>query len=1447
MLFRSTELENVDSKTVSDDVLGKSETPTLGKESEKKEPSPEKSIVSEATIDRTSIIQSDIESDALKSQLDSVDGSGLSTDVKDLIRDVRSSKSPSPEKIDNIHTQFRDSHTDKPRASIISDKFDEDSIDRTKSPSIMSDKSDEKDPADRSKSPSVTEDRLDIGDQILESKHISELPSILGSIGKVDSKIEISETSGMLEQEKHVIDKSKSTSPVSEKSRAETSLHESVDERKASITSIGSHSDDKGKDRSRSHSLFETGDRTPLVRSRAASLYEDKLPEKLNIAESLGHTDNIFEENDELKLSQEAIDELQKDVLKRDSICESELTSERRKIIEDHILNDYINQKKIITFDVVNKISEIYKIDRYLVIKIINELIAHMKLGQDVINFDEKDYEESAQKVLDDEEKLKDYINDEFIVKKKKISSKMVDEIANCKSVSRLLVLLVIENIITSQNLIRESVVDTDLVETQDTVHKEKESDLHKIQSTTVKDKESSSRKGSVNDKNLGDTKEKSKSPEPDSTKTSHSDRPEPRIYEEITISENKRTEVETLLIDEYIIRGTKLTEPILEQIIIRTNLPKYIILEIIDEILIKKHLSRETIADKSIFHDDECDETQSKLDYAESGPETSERKSSGYSTPDTRHYEDKLDKRLPYTDYESPFHKAFMGGMTEIRTTHITTLSGKSTPDFGHREGTPDFTSETTSTTTTITSVPEKVEKVVSDISDEHGHSVSKRQSKMDEQMQEFIKSSDKSLYQTHSGDNVVILKTTQITTYPDEGVETTTKSSSSQKEIVMKDDLESLSQIYDSSKRSTVIETSKTIISGTESDSSSLIHKLSSEKMSGPTITEKTVSVTTTSSGSIISSTANIEEKLISLESHTSDGSRVSSALSQGIRSTVDSGKSTPDIKQEDKIQTAFTDKDLMDHTVAEQLEQSALPLIRDLITDDRSYSGKSSPDVSLPKDIAFGGSTGKSTPDISMSPLIRDSSMMQSHFSGRSTPDKRSDNRSRTDTPEGFRSGDVIRTIITTTRTMSDDGEIITTTKEVTEATNEKGETVVLTEKTDVQVDERLPESLIGDPKSVDPQRSFSPSSDVIDKEIDPTSPRSDLSSGHSRAATHVWGSSDERHTYSDDEQSSPPVSYSPHHPESRLSTKEDIMKTSGDFSNAAMSSSFYGELPSESVHFSSFTKTTESHSEPDEFSFKKFTVEKEFSGAHSDKGSKKYVDEADLDFEKALTGFKDEKAAPGRSQETSVLEAGRFTQELSKSGQSKDSETSDSKKDPLAGWDSPLGLPSPKAPRKFNLRSPIQPCSSADLSPDSLNFDVINDWGEPMRLPSPAPATNEVSNKGSPGTPKKDKKQTKKVISENMKNKKRSESPSKNDRKTKDSKNKVQPVYVDLTYVSHHGNSFYTALEFFKKVRARYYVFSGTEPSREVYDALLEAKKTWEDKDLGKYRSVYRSYF
>ena len=64
-----------------------------------------------------------------------------------------------------------------------------------------------------------------------------------------------------------------------------------------------------------------------------------------------------------------------------------------------------------------------------------------------------------------------------------------------------------------------------------------------------------------------------------------------------------------------------------------------------------------------------------------------------------------------------------------------------------------------------------------------------------------------------------------------------------------------------------------------------------------------------------------------------------------------------------------------------------------------------------------------------------------------------------------------------------------------------------------------------------------------------------------------------------------------------------------------------------------------------------------------------------------------------------------------------------------------------------------------------------------------------------------------------------------------------KDTIEPVWMDLAYVPHHGASNYANSEFFKRVRARYYVFSGVEPSKEVFNALLEAKKTWENKEQG----------
>ncbi|CAG2055407.1 unnamed protein product [Timema podura] len=176
--------------------------------------------------------------------------------------------------------------------------------------------------------------------------------------------------------------------------------------------------------------------------------------------------------------------------------------------------------------------------------------------------------------------------------------------------------------------------------------------------------------------------------------------------------------------------------------------------------------------------------------------------------------------------------------------------------------------------------------------------------------------------------------------------------------------------------------------------------------------------------------------------------------------------------------------------------------------------------------------------------------------------------------------------------------------------------------------------------------------------------------------------------------------------------------------------------------------------------------------------------------------------------------------------------------------------------PEPPHGFDLATTGKPDGKKD---------PIESWGKPLGLPAPAPpptkdtnTSGEIVAQTNKGTPKKEKKtmQMKKTIIMNENNKansatkeviskKRPESPVKQAERKGSSTNKDtarnaklpgSPIYVDLTYVPHHGNSYYTSVEFFKKVRARYYVFSGTDPSREVYNALLEAKQTWEDKEL-----------
>lgn len=56
--------------------------------------------------------------------------------------------------------------------------------------------------------------------------------------------------------------------------------------------------------------------------------------------------------------------------------------------------------------------------------------------------------------------------------------------------------------------------------------------------------------------------------------------------------------------------------------------------------------------------------------------------------------------------------------------------------------------------------------------------------------------------------------------------------------------------------------------------------------------------------------------------------------------------------------------------------------------------------------------------------------------------------------------------------------------------------------------------------------------------------------------------------------------------------------------------------------------------------------------------------------------------------------------------------------------------------------------------------------------------------------------------------------------------------LQPFYVDLTYIPAHGDADKLDVDFFRHVRARYYVLSSACEDMSVLDMLLEAKAGWE---------------
>ncbi|GBP18728.1 Microtubule-associated protein futsch [Eumeta japonica] len=363
---------------------------------------------------------------------------------------------------------------------------------------------------------------------------------------------------------------------------------------------------------------------------------------------------------------------------------------------------------------------------------------------------------------------------------------------------------------------------------------------------------------------------------------------------------------------------------------------------------------------------------------------------------------------------------------------------------------------------------------------------------------------------------------------------------------------------------------------------------------------------------------------------------------------------------------------------------------------------------------------------------------------------------------------------------------------------------------------------------------------------------SSPPSDISSGQgSRAATHVWGTESSGMYYSDDEGPGSPSStksqlaHSPAH--SNLSFEMDSTKVVQQTEEPICgeqhikyqtSSSECTGLPEDYSRLTEIKKETLVQEKSTMKLTKEFLLQEKDHSSSVKTSDATFLKEADEHFQKAI---EEHKKVSGPEVISNVTAKYEFDKHSKSSSKFESMETKDENLMILKDIKSELKKCSESSKSTSKASSSTSSSKSEEkietryLS-DSKNDkvkDPIESWGKPLGLPSPVQPNNQSDGKS---TPKKqmlnstvlNKNKINQEKSKDARNAKPSESPSK--------KKNPAPVYLDLTYVPHHGNSYYSAVEFFKRVRARYYVFSGTEPSKEIYNALLDAKKTWEDKDL-----------
>lgn len=152
------------------------------------------------------------------------------------------------------------------------------------------------------------------------------------------------------------------------------------------------------------------------------------------------------------------------------------------------------------------------------------------------------------------------------------------------------------------------------------------------------------------------------------------------------------------------------------------------------------------------------------------------------------------------------------------------------------------------------------------------------------------------------------------------------------------------------------------------------------------------------------------------------------------------------------------------------------------------------------------------------------------------------------------------------------------------------------------------------------------------------------------------------------------------------------------------------------------------------------------------------------------------------------------------------------------DPVAQWGQPMGLPSPPPPSRST--SGPQKSKAGDKRPTSASTRTSSDTKARGSATARSTASSSRSSTARSGTTAR----------------RPGSSRSSPLNSTVPPLPPMTPFYVDLTYIPNHGDPDYCDIEFFKRVRSRYYVLSALSPNPKVLDCLMEAKATWEEKDL-----------